>query len=181
MTSFLKLWTAPFVDQLGSAQPAWRLRCNRKAKGPQSPLTERQRCAWSRRATGHILGRDEEIAMLMRRWERAWQGDGQLVMIVGEPGLGRSDVEHPVIPPAALTSRAHGIDRRFAGPIAIRVGMKHRLQTRLQVATNNFLVRLASRRSSRSVREMFSYIKSNGRRVSVHWFAGVLQSLCSPS
>jgi hypothetical protein len=24
-------------------------------------------------------------------------------------------------------------------------------------------------------------IKSNGRRVSVHWFAGVLQSLCSPS
>jgi hypothetical protein len=32
-----------------------------------------------------------------------------------------------------------------------------------------------------AVREMFSYIKSNGRRVSVHWFAGVLQSLCSPS
>ena len=24
-------------------------------------------------------------------------------------------------------------------------------------------------------------INSNGRRVSVHWFAGVLQSLCSPS
>ena len=49
------------------------------------------------------------------------------------------DVEHPVIPPAALTSLAHGIDRRFAGPVAIRVGMKHRLQTRLQVATDNFL------------------------------------------
>jgi hypothetical protein len=41
-----------------------------------------------------------------------------------------------------------------------------------------------------SVREMFSLksnqiksnqIKSNGRRVSVHWFAGVLQSLCSPN
>ena len=28
--------------------------------------------------------------MLMRRWERARQGDGQLVMIVGEPGLGKS-------------------------------------------------------------------------------------------
>jgi hypothetical protein len=49
------------------------------------------------------------------------------------------DVEHPVIPPAALTSLAHGIDRRFAGPVAIRVGMKHRLQTRLQVATDDFL------------------------------------------
>ena len=28
--------------------------------------------------------------MLMRRWERARQGDGQLVTIVGEPGLGKS-------------------------------------------------------------------------------------------
>ena len=37
-----------------------------------------------------LVGRDEEIAMLMRRWERARQRDGQLVLIVGEPGLGKS-------------------------------------------------------------------------------------------
>src|SRR5215813_3156147 len=37
-----------------------------------------------------LVGRDEEIGMLMRRWERARQGDGQLVQIVGEPGLGKS-------------------------------------------------------------------------------------------
>ena len=37
-----------------------------------------------------LVGREEEIAMLVRRWERARQGDGQLVMIVGEPGLGKS-------------------------------------------------------------------------------------------
>jgi tetratricopeptide (TPR) repeat protein len=37
-----------------------------------------------------LVGRDEEIAMLLRRWERARQGDGQLVLIVGEPGLGKS-------------------------------------------------------------------------------------------
>jgi predicted ATPase len=37
-----------------------------------------------------LVGRDEEIAMLMRRWERARQGDGQLVLIVREPGLGKS-------------------------------------------------------------------------------------------
>jgi predicted ATPase len=36
-----------------------------------------------------LVDRDEEIAMLMRRWERARQGEGQLVLIVGEPGLGR--------------------------------------------------------------------------------------------
>ena len=37
-----------------------------------------------------LVGRDEEIASLTRRWERARQGDGQLVLIVGEPGLGKS-------------------------------------------------------------------------------------------
>src|SRR6476646_5439244 len=42
------------------------------------------RRAGQRRLTP-LVGRDEEIAMLMRRWERARQGDGQLVLIVGAP------------------------------------------------------------------------------------------------
>ena len=37
-----------------------------------------------------LVGRDDEMAMLMRRWERARQSEGQLVLIVGEPGLGKS-------------------------------------------------------------------------------------------
>ena len=37
-----------------------------------------------------LVGREDEMAILMRRWERARQGDGQLLMIVGEPGLGKS-------------------------------------------------------------------------------------------
>jgi len=37
-----------------------------------------------------LAGRDEEMALLLRSWERARQGHGQLVMIVGEPGLGKS-------------------------------------------------------------------------------------------
>ena len=37
-----------------------------------------------------LVGRDDETTMLMRRWERARQGDGQLVLIVGEPGIGKS-------------------------------------------------------------------------------------------
>src|SRR4029077_11313423 len=37
-----------------------------------------------------LVSRDEEIGMLTRRWEGAGQGDGQLVLIVGEPGLGKS-------------------------------------------------------------------------------------------
>jgi len=37
-----------------------------------------------------LIGRDDEMTVLLRRWERARAGDGQLVLIVGEPGLGKS-------------------------------------------------------------------------------------------
>jgi class 3 adenylate cyclase/predicted ATPase len=37
-----------------------------------------------------LVGREEEIAVLLRRWERARQGDGQLLLIIGEAGLGKS-------------------------------------------------------------------------------------------
>jgi class 3 adenylate cyclase/predicted ATPase len=37
-----------------------------------------------------LVGRDEEITILSRRWERARRGDRQSVLIVGEPGVGKS-------------------------------------------------------------------------------------------
>jgi class 3 adenylate cyclase len=37
-----------------------------------------------------FVGREEELGLLMRRWDRARAGEGQLVLIVGEPGLGKS-------------------------------------------------------------------------------------------
>ena len=42
------------------------------------------------RALTPFVGRDEELGILMRRWDRARAGEGQLVLIVGEPGLGKS-------------------------------------------------------------------------------------------
>jgi class 3 adenylate cyclase/predicted ATPase len=42
------------------------------------------------RQPSRFVGRDDEIAMLMRRWERTSHGDGQFVTIIGEPGLGKS-------------------------------------------------------------------------------------------
>src|SRR2546426_439632 len=47
------------------------------------------------------------------------------------------DIEHPVVAPTPLARRAHGIDCRAAGPVAIGVGMEHRLQTRLQITAGN--------------------------------------------
>ncbi len=42
------------------------------------------------RALTPFVGREEELDLLARRWERARAGEGQLVLIVGEPGLGKS-------------------------------------------------------------------------------------------
>ena len=39
-----------------------------------------------RTATTPLVGREEEIALLIRRWEQAKSGDGAVVLIGGEPG-----------------------------------------------------------------------------------------------
>jgi class 3 adenylate cyclase/predicted ATPase len=48
-----------------------------------------------------LVGRDEEIDLLMRRWQRAKAGDGQVVLVSGEPGLGKSRMA------VALNERIH--------------------------------------------------------------------------
>jgi tetratricopeptide (TPR) repeat protein len=42
------------------------------------------------RALTPLVGREEELDLLARRWQRARNGEGQLALIVGEPGLGKS-------------------------------------------------------------------------------------------
>jgi class 3 adenylate cyclase/predicted ATPase len=42
------------------------------------------------RALTPLVGREEELDLLRRRWERAARGEGQLTLIVGEPGIGKS-------------------------------------------------------------------------------------------
>jgi TolB-like protein/predicted ATPase/class 3 adenylate cyclase len=43
-------------------------------------------------ALSPLVGRDEEIDLLLRRWGRAKAGDGQVVLISGEPGIGKSRI-----------------------------------------------------------------------------------------
>ena len=37
-----------------------------------------------------LVGRDEEIELLIRRWQQAKSGEGRVVLISGEPGIGKS-------------------------------------------------------------------------------------------
>ncbi len=55
----------------------------------QRPVESRFHAAWNTAMTP-IVGRQEEIALLLNRWARVKQGDGQVVLISGEPGIGKS-------------------------------------------------------------------------------------------
>jgi class 3 adenylate cyclase len=55
-----------------------------------------------------LVGRTEELALLQRRWEQAKAGEGQVVLLSGEPGIGKSRL---VREPRALS---------FAAPPIIR-------------------------------------------------------------
>jgi class 3 adenylate cyclase len=37
-----------------------------------------------------LVGREEELELLLRRWSKAKSGDGQVVLLSGEPGIGKS-------------------------------------------------------------------------------------------
>jgi class 3 adenylate cyclase len=68
----------------GFAEPlaVWRVLGQSKAEGPFE----------ARHTTGltPLVGRDEELSLLLRRWEQAKDGEGQVVLLSGEPGIGKS-------------------------------------------------------------------------------------------
>ena len=43
-----------------------------------------------RSAETPLVGREEEVELLLRRWEQAKSGEGRVVLISGEPGIGKS-------------------------------------------------------------------------------------------
>ncbi|ARP99796.1 adenylate/guanylate cyclase domain-containing protein [Pseudorhodoplanes sinuspersici] len=43
-------------------------------------------------ALSPLIGREEEIELLMRRWRSAAQGEGRVFVLTGEPGIGKSHI-----------------------------------------------------------------------------------------
>jgi class 3 adenylate cyclase/predicted ATPase len=68
---------AGFVEQ----QPAWRV------LGESGVLS---RFEALRSWTTPLVGRDEEVELLCHRWQQARSGEGRVVLISGEPGIGKS-------------------------------------------------------------------------------------------
>ncbi|WP_213290803.1 adenylate/guanylate cyclase domain-containing protein [Bradyrhizobium sp. sGM-13] len=67
-----------------------------------------------RAASTPLIGREEEIALLTRRWERAKAGDGSVVLIVGEPGIGKSRIAQTLL--EQLGEEPHTRLRYFCSP-----------------------------------------------------------------
>src|SRR6516225_4242369 len=62
-------------------QPAWRV---------LGESGEVSRFEALRSGAAPLVGRDEELELLLRRWEQAKAGEGRVVLVSGEPGLGKS-------------------------------------------------------------------------------------------
>jgi class 3 adenylate cyclase len=67
-----------------------------------------------RATTTPLVGRDEELELLLRRWERAKRGDGQVVLISGEPGIGKSRIGQTIV--ERISSEPHTRLRYFCSP-----------------------------------------------------------------
>jgi class 3 adenylate cyclase len=65
-------------------------------------------------ATTPMVGRDEELTLLARRWEQAKIGEGQIVLVSGEPGIGKSRLAETMVD--KLASEPHIRLRFFCSP-----------------------------------------------------------------
>jgi class 3 adenylate cyclase len=67
-----------------------------------------------RTATTPLVRREEEVDLLLRRWEQAKAGDGSVVLISGEPGIGKSRIAQTI--GERLSGEPHTRLRYFCSP-----------------------------------------------------------------
>jgi len=61
-----------------------------------------------------LIGRDEELALLQRRWQQAKDGEGRVVLVSGEPGIGKSRLAQALL--EQLAGEPHTRLRFFCSP-----------------------------------------------------------------
>jgi predicted ATPase len=61
-----------------------------------------------------LVGRDEELALLQRRWGQAKAGEGCVVLVSGEPGIGKSRLAQALL--ERLSGEPHTRLRSFCSP-----------------------------------------------------------------
>src|SRR6516164_5896652 len=75
------LWPRPPVDWSADSMRAWQV---------IGPSSIESRFEALRSEATPLVGRDEELELLIRRWRQATTGRGRVVLLSGEPGIGKS-------------------------------------------------------------------------------------------
>jgi class 3 adenylate cyclase len=65
-------------------------------------------------ALSPLVGRQEEIELLLRRWDQAKRGEGRVVLLSGEPGIGKSRIAESLL--ARLEGEPQARLRYFCSP-----------------------------------------------------------------
>jgi class 3 adenylate cyclase len=65
-------------------------------------------------ALTELVGREEELELLLRRWSKAKGGEGQVVLLTGEPGIGKSRLTAALM--ERLAGELHTRIRYFCSP-----------------------------------------------------------------
>jgi predicted ATPase/class 3 adenylate cyclase len=94
-----------FIAGFGEPQHAWRV------VGDSGVLS---RFEALRSETTPLVGRKEELDLLLRRWQQAECGEGRVVLISGEPGLGKSRLTAALS--EVIGSQPHTRLRYFCSP-----------------------------------------------------------------
>ena len=61
-----------------------------------------------------LVGREEELELLLRRWSKAKTGEGQVVLLSGEPGIGKSRLTAALM--ERIATEPHTRLRYFCSP-----------------------------------------------------------------
>ena len=61
-----------------------------------------------------LVGREEEVELILRRWSKAKSGEGQVVLLSGEPGIGKSRLTAALM--ERLANEPHTRLRYFCSP-----------------------------------------------------------------
>ena len=61
-----------------------------------------------------LVGREEELELLLRRWSKAKAGEGQVVLLSGEPGIGKSRLTAALL--ERIADEPHTRLRNFCSP-----------------------------------------------------------------
>ena len=67
-----------------------------------------------RSAATPLVGREEELELLLRRWRQAASGEGRVVLLGGEPGIGKSRLVMEL--EGCLGAEPHTTLRYFSSP-----------------------------------------------------------------